>query len=349
MSSITLERVTKRYGRGKPALAGVDLSIASGELVALVGPSGSGKSTLLELISGLETPSEGTIRVDGADVTTKEPKERGVALVFQSYALYPHLDVARNIGFPLAVERRPKPEIAERVREVAERLSIGHLLERRPAELSGGERQRVALARAIVRRPRICLFDEPLSNLDPALRSKMRAEIKELHRELGATFVWVTHDQAEAMTLADRVVVLKGGEIRQVGAPREVYARPVDTFVASFFGSPAINLLPAETLGASGAVTIGLRPEDVEAGVGSAPEGARRGTLRLLEPLGAETWLTVAVPHEGSGHAGSGAEPLEIVGRAPRDLIARPGDPAWIRLSLDRALHFDREGRRVST
>jgi multiple sugar transport system ATP-binding protein len=315
----------------RAALSEIDLTIAEGEFVAIVGPSGCGKSTLLSILAGLEAPSVGTITIDGKPATDASPKERGVALVFQSYALYPHLDVRRNVAFPLEIEKRPKAEIAARVEETARRLSIGHLLDRKPRALSGGERQRVALARAIVRRPRICLFDEPLSNLDPALRSAMRAEIKALHEELsrdaGSTFVWVTHDQAEAMTLADRVVVLRAGHLRQVGPPREIYRRPADVFVAGFFGAPPMNFLDDQTRG--------VRPEDVDAGLGDGPEGALSGRVILVEPLGAETWLTVDVPGIGP-----------IVGRAPRDLEVGAARPSgWVRWSREAELAFGSDGR----
>jgi len=321
---IELQRLTRAFG-GRGGVRDIDLGIEDGELIAIVGPSGCGKSTLLSLIAGLDAPDSGVIRIDGRDATALEPKERGVALVFQSYALYPHLDVSRNIGFPLEIARVPKAEIAERVRQTAERLAIGHLLDRRPKQLSGGERQRVALARAIVRRPRICLFDEPLSNLDPALRAQMRVEIRALHRELGATFVWVTHDQAEAMTLAERVVVLREGRVRQLGPPREIYAHPVDTFVASFFGAPTINLLEDQT--------IGVRPENVTVGSGGLDRvEAHEGRVVLVEPLGAETWITIDTGKE------------RITGRGDPDLAI--GERVFARWDPATSLRFRSDGTR---
>ncbi|MGZ3423321.1 MAG: ABC transporter ATP-binding protein [Polyangiales bacterium] len=317
---IEIEKLTRTFD-GRGGVRDIDLVIADGEMISIVGPSGCGKSTLLSLIVGLDTPESGQIRIDGRDAVGLEPKDRGVALVFQSYALYPHLDVHHNIAFPLEIERVPRAEIETRVRATAERLAIAHLLDRKPKHLSGGERQRVALARAIVRRPRVCLFDEPLSNLDPSLRAQMRVEIRALHRELGSTFVWVTHDQAEAMTLSDRVVVLRDGRVRQVGPPREIYARPVDTFVASFFGAPAINLLEEKTLG--------IRPESVAID----RKDGRPGRVVLVEPLGAETWVTLE------------SEGTRITGHGDPDFAI--GDAAFARWEESAVMHFDREGRRV--
>lgn len=319
---ITLEKVTRQFD-GKGGVRDVELEIKDGEMVAIVGPSGCGKSTLLSLLVGLDKPESGRILIDGRDVRDLEPKERGAALVFQSYALYPHFDVRRNIGFPLEIEGVARSEIESRVREVAERLAIGHLLARKPKQLSGGERQRVALARAIVRKPRICLFDEPLSNLDPSLRAQMRVEIRALHREMGATFIWVTHDQAEAMTLADRVVVLRAGRVQQIGPPREIYARPNSTFVASFFGSPAINLLDDDTRG--------IRPERVTIG----REGTHEGRIVLIESLGGESWITL------DGARG------RITGRGDPELAI--GDAAFASWREEDELRFDAEGRRVTT
>jgi len=299
---IKLEKLTRTFD-GKGGVRDVDLEIADGELVAIVGPSGCGKSTLLSLLVGLDKPDSGKILIDGRDARDLEPKERGAALVFQSYALYPHFDVQRNIGFPLEIEKLPRAEIEARVKETAERLAIGHLLDRKPKQLSGGERQRVALARAIVRKPKICLFDEPLSNLDPSLRAQMRVEIRALHREMGATFIWVTHDQSEAMTLADRVVVLREGRVQQIGPPREIYARPVSAFVASFFGTPAVNLLDDNT--------VAIRPEKVAI----AETGTLEGRVVLVEALGGETWITI------DGARG------RITGRGVEDLAL--GDTAY--------------------
>jgi len=336
MTSVTFEKVEKTFGRGAPVLRSIDLTIASGEFVTLVGPSGCGKSTLLNLIAGFEQPTAGHVRIDGEVVDDLSPKERGVSMVFQSYALYPHMTVRQNIAFPLEVARTDKKTIAARVEETAERLGLSALLDRKPKELSGGQRQRVALGRALVRKPRLCLFDEPLSNLDAALRAQMRAEIKKLHEELKATFVYVTHDQTEAMTMSDRIVILNAGAIQQAAPPREVYARPKNTFVASFIGMPQINLLspaalevPAEMVGGRKLVA-GIRPEDVEIGAGAAPDGAITGKVYVVEPMGPETWVTLEIGKE------------RMTGRAPADFAARSGEQAWARYDVAR-LHLFNE------
>ncbi len=245
MASIDLKTVTKRYG-DVTIVDGISLSIADGELVVLVGPSGCGKSTLLRMVAGLLAPTSGSIHIGGRDVTHLAPGDRDIAMVFQSYALYPHMTVRENIAFPLAVRRRPRAEIDGRVNDVADMLGLRHLLDRRPRDLSGGQRQRVAMGRAVVREPAVFLFDEPLSNLDAALRTRMRAEIAELHARLGATMIYVTHDQHEAMTLADRIVLLDKGHIEQQGAPLELYQRPRTQFAGEFMGSPSMNLLPVD-------------------------------------------------------------------------------------------------------
>ncbi len=332
MSEVALEHVTKTYRRGVPVLSGVDLTIASGELVTLVGPSGCGKSTLLNLIAGFERPSSGTIRIGGIVVNELPPKDRGAAMVFQSYALYPHLSVRQNLAFPLDVARLDRHVIDARVDETAARLGLEGMLDRRPRELSGGQRQRVALGRALVRRPRLCLFDEPLSNLDAALREHMRAEIKKLHEELGATFVYVTHDQTEAMTLADRLVVLEGGRVQQVAPPHEVYASPSNVFVAGFIGSPRINLVRPETLRLDRprrGVIAGVRPHDVTIGAGTPPPSAVPGWVYLVEPMGSETWVTLEIAGE------------RVVGRAATELPLRSGEAAWARCEADRVMLFD--------
>jgi len=335
MATITLDKLSKTFGQGLYVVKAIDLAIADGEFVTLVGPSGCGKSTVLNLLAGLERPSSGSVSIDGADVTDRSPGDRDVAMVFQSYALYPHMTVEKNIAFPLVNARQPRKLIDERVRETAERLAIAHLLDRKPRELSGGQRQRVALGRALVRRPKAFLFDEPLSNLDAALRTQMRAELKKLHEELRATFVYVTHDQAEAMTLSDRVVVLEAGALQQVGAARTIYERPANVFVATFFGSPRVNLVPARTLGVLAArapregALLGLRPENVQVGVGPAPGGAVSGEVYLVEPMGAETFVTVSVDGE------------RITARAQADFDAGTGAPAWLRPDLAHAMWFD--------
>lgn len=345
MASVALEKITKSFGRAPPTISEVDLEIRDGELVTLVGPSGCGKSTLLNVIAGLEPPTSGVVRIDGVDVTVRPPGERDVAMVFQSYALYPHMTVRRNIAFPLENVRLARSEIDRRVRETADRLEIGHLLDRRPRELSGGQRQRVALGRALVRRPRAFLFDEPLSNLDASLRAQMRAEIKELHEELRATFVYVTHDQAEAMTLSDRVVVLNEGVVQQVGPPRAIYDRPVNTFVAGFLGSPRINLVPPDALLAPAprpGLLVGLRPEHVGVtlgdyegeGEGEGEGDGARGRIYVVEPMGAETYVTVDV---------GGAR---ITARAPASFEAKAGDAARLHPDMAHASWFDAATRR---
>jgi ABC-type sugar transport system ATPase subunit len=289
MAEVELRAITKSFGSVQ-VIEQVDLSIDPGEFVVFVGASGSGKSTLLRMIAGLETVTSGDIYIDGRDVTFAEPSERGIAMVFQSYALYPHMNVYDNIAFNLRLARFSREDIDKRVKEAARILRLEQLLARSPAQLSGGQRQRVAIGRAIVRNPKVFLFDEPLSNLDAALRVQMRLEIERLHRELGTTMIYVTHDQVEAMTLADRIVALDDGRIQQVGPPLELYARPSNLFVAGFIGSPKMNLLPvtvAETDGNSAklslnqslvahitlpckglhigdALTVGIRPEALE-------------------------------------------------------------------------------------
>ena len=330
MATVTFENVSKSYPGGADVVSGLDLEIASGELVTLVGPSGCGKSTTLNLIAGFEQPTSGNVRIDGEIVNDRSPRDRGVAMVFQSYALYPHMTVRDNIGFPLDVAGEGRPEIERRVREMARRLDIEPLLDRKPKELSGGQRQRVALGRALVRRPRLCLFDEPLSNLDARLRGQMRAEIKKLHEELGATFVYVTHDQTEAMTLSDRVVILDRGRVQQIAPPREIYDRPRNLFVAGFVGSPPINVVSPATLGleATGHV-LAIRPENVDIGEGPPPGGAIGGAVYVAEPTGAETWVTLDVGRD------------RVTGRASPDFAARSGGAAWLRFDPERVLRFD--------
>jgi multiple sugar transport system ATP-binding protein len=330
VATVSLQDVRKVYRGGVAAVKGVTLDIADGEFVSLVGPSGCGKSTTLNLIAGLEELSGGTLRIDGAVVNGMSPRERDIAMVFQSYALYPHMDVAKNLAFPLEVAGLGRADIDARVREVAAVLGLEALLARRPKELSGGQRQRVALGRALVRRPKVFLFDEPLSNLDAALRAQMRGEIKKLHEQLKATFIYVTHDQAEAMTLSDRVVVMHQGEVQQVAPPRELYDAPANLFVAGFFGSPRINLVKPGTLGRPDAdVVLGLRPEHLEVGQGAAPAGALEGRVYLVEPMGAESWVTVEVSGE------------RMVARAAGDFRAPTGSPVWLRYDAARLRRFD--------
>ena len=285
MGSLQVNSVRKAFGNHE-VLKGIDLDVKDGEFVIFVGPSGCGKSTLLRVIAGLEDATAGSIRIDGQEVGAVPPAKRGIAMVFQSYALYPHLTVKDNMGLGLKQAGTPKVEIEKRVARASAMLSLEPYLARRPAELSGGQRQRVAIGRAIVREPKLFLFDEPLSNLDAALRVQTRLEIARLHRELKATLIYVTHDQVEALTLADKIVVLSAGAVEQVGSPMELYNRPANLFVAGFIGSPAMNLIDAERLGEAGAKTIGIRPEHVSL---SRESGEWQGKVVHVEHLGADT------------------------------------------------------------
>jgi multiple sugar transport system ATP-binding protein len=287
VADLELEGVRKSFGSVE-VIPGVDLAIEKGEFVVFVGPSGCGKSTLLRMIAGLEPVTAGVIRIDGRDVTDAEPSERGIAMVFQSYALYPHMTVAENIGFGLSLARRPKAEIAEEVGRAAHILQLEPLLDRKPKALSGGQRQRVAIGRAIVRNPKVFLFDEPLSNLDAALRTQMRLELGELHAKIGATMIYVTHDQVEAMTMADRIVVLNKGNVEQVGTPMELYRRPATPFVAAFIGSPKMNLFEGELAARNGCDLYGVRPEHIDLALS---EGAWKGRVRHMERLGSDAIL----------------------------------------------------------
>jgi multiple sugar transport system ATP-binding protein len=286
MAPVTLKSVHKSYG-GAAVIHGVDIDMADGEFVVLVGPSGCGKSTLLRMIAGLEPITDGEIEIGDRVVNELEPKDRDIAMVFQNYALYPHMTVEKNMGFSLEHRGASKAEIAERVNWAADILGLSTLLQRRPGQLSGGQRQRVAMGRAIVRNPQVFLFDEPLSNLDAKLRVVMRGEIKGLHRRLKTTTVYVTHDQVEAMTMADKIVVMNAGKVEQVGTPTELFDRPANTFVAGFIGSPAMNFIPGPVLGDADDVTVGVRPEHFEiADTGVAV------TVTLVEPMGSDTQIT---------------------------------------------------------
>ncbi|GGA85201.1 ABC transporter ATP-binding protein [Brucella endophytica] len=353
MAPVDLKNVRKTYTGGVEAVKNVNLAIEDGALCVLVGPSGCGKSTLLRMVAGLESITEGEIAIDGRRVNDLGPAERDIAMVFQNYALYPHMSVYDNMAYGLRNRRMAKPEIDRRVREAAATLELAHLLQRRPRELSGGQRQRVAMGRAIVRNPKVFLFDEPLSNLDAKLRGQMRVEIRNLQRSLGVTSVYVTHDQLEAMTLADILVVMNGGNIEQIGAPLEVYEKPASLFVASFIGAPPMNLLPVKhgegqatladgtaigklTLAASSA-TLGIRPENlfvVNEGEGQ-PDAMFEITVRATEPIGAESYI----------HGETGKTPLVI--RVPGKTLMQPG--AQIRVGASAAdLHvFDETGRRI--
>jgi ABC-type sugar transport system ATPase subunit len=307
MSALALRELTKSFDGRAPVLERVSLEALDGEFLVLLGPSGCGKTTVLRCIAGLEQPTAGDILIHGVRVNDLPPRDRDVAMVFQNYALYPHLTVRENIAFPLRMRGAPKAEVAREVEAAAAVLGLGALLERRPGQLSGGERQRAALGRAIVRRPRVFLFDEPLSNLDAKLRAEMRAELIALHRRLGATMVYVTHDQVEAMTMGQRIAVLRAGRLQQVGTPREVYARPANTFVAAFIGAPGMNLVREERGEKGKRGERGERGEKGETGEGSGltgfrpedarlvpPDGGRwAGVVTLVEPLGGDTLVHV--------------------------------------------------------
>ncbi|RUW26116.1 sn-glycerol-3-phosphate ABC transporter ATP-binding protein UgpC [Mesorhizobium sp. M4B.F.Ca.ET.215.01.1.1] len=360
MAAVTLTNVVKRFG-GFGVVHGANIDIAEGEFVVFVGPSGCGKSTLLRMIAGLEDISAGEIAIGGKVVNDVEAAERGIAMVFQSYALYPHMTVEQNLSFGLRMNGNPKPDTERRVRRAAEILRIDELMHRRPKQLSGGQRQRVAIGRAIVREPQVFLFDEPLSNLDAELRVQMRVEISRLHKELGVTMIYVTHDQTEAMTLADRIVVLKAGNVEQIGAPLDLYDDPANRFVAGFIGSPKMNFMPARV---------------VETGPGAATvELVNHAGARLSKPLqstppavGAEVVLGVRPEHffdAGKGdcdiavkadvaehlgsvsyvYAGAGDDELIIEREASRQRAS--GDHLTVAIKADKALLFDTKGARI--
>ena len=332
MSRIELNNVRKEFGN-LGVINGVDLDIHDGGFTVFVGPSGCGKSTLLRLIAGLEDLTSGQILIDGRDVTDLGPAERGLAMVFQSYALYPHMTVRNNIGFPLKMAKQPDDVIAAKVQKAAETLNLSAYLDRRPGQLSGGQRQRVAIGRAIVREPKAFLFDEPLSNLDAALRVQMRLEIMQLHKTLGATMVYVTHDQVEAMTMADRIVVLNQGRIEQVGSPLELYDRPKTHFVAGFIGSPKMNFISGAIAANYHAATIGIRPEHIRIGEAS---GAMRATIRIAEHLGSDTFI-----HVESNELG------DLTVRATGNVEALPGTALALSLDPARIHRFDDKGQAI--
>jgi len=350
MASVSVANARKSYGHHE-ILHGVDIDIKDGEFVILVGPSGCGKSTLLRMIAGLEEISDGRISIGGRVVNDVAPKERDIAMVFQSYALYPHMTVEENMGFSLRLAKAPKDQIKARVREAAQTLSLEHLLERHPRNLSGGQRQRVAMGRAIVRNPQVFLFDEPLSNLDAKLRVQMRSEIKQLHQRLKTTTIYVTHDQIEAMTMADKIVVMRDGYVEQIGSPLDLYDRPANLFVAGFIGSPGMNFikgkihggnfvsddavvfpLPAEiSLEEGQAVTYGIRPEHL-----AVLGDGINGEVVLIEPTGAETQVTVKV----------GAD--QIIASVRERLDLRAGDNIKLSPNLSKVHLFDSEsGQRL--
>jgi ABC-type sugar transport systems, ATPase components len=332
MGSIKLENVSKSFGEAV-VIPSIDLEINNGEFAVFVGPSGCGKSTLLRLIAGLEDVSGGKILIDGKDATDKAPSQRGLAMVFQSYALYPHMSVRSNIGFPLKMAKVDKAEIDRKVEEAARILNLTDYLDRKPRNLSGGQRQRVAIGRAIVRSPECFLFDEPLSNLDAALRVNMRLEISELHHKLKATSIYVTHDQVEAMTMADKIVVLNRGRIEQVGSPLELYRTPRNLFVAGFIGSPKMNFITGAPAATKKAHTIGIRPEHVAL---STTEGAWKGKVIVAEHLGSDTFL-----HIDTGGVGT------ITARCSGELPVHHGDTVFVTPDEARIHRFDDKGMAV--
>ena len=333
MGRITLRNVSKRFG-DVTVIPPINLDIGDGEFVVFVGPSGCGKSTLLRLIAGLEDVSGGVIEIDGVNATGLPPARRGLAMVFQSYALYPHMSVRRNIAFPLKMAGMDPAEIARKVDAAAAVLNLTGYLDRRPGQLSGGQRQRVAIGRAIVREPKAFLFDEPLSNLDAALRVNMRLEISELHQTLKTTMIYVTHDQVEAMTMADKIVVLNQGRIEQVGSPLDLYRSPANLFVAGFIGSPKMNLIGGPEAARHGAVTMGLRPEHIDL---STSDGTWRGTVGISEHLGSDTFLRVQV--EGLGM---------ITVRTGGDSGLRHGDAVCLTPQPGRVHRFDADGKAMA-
>lgn len=348
-SALHIQGIRKTFGKGDKqveVLKRIDIDVASGEFLILVGPSGCGKSTLLNIIAGLEEPTEGAIRIGERNVIGVPPAQRDIAMVFQSYALYPTMSVADNIGFALEMRKVPKAEREQRIREVAAMLQIEHLLDRRPAQLSGGQRQRVAMGRALARQPQLFLFDEPLSNLDAKLRVEMRAEIKRLHQRSGITSVYVTHDQIEAMTLGSRIAVMKGGVLQQLGTPDDIYNRPANTYVATFMGSPTMNLIAGHASESSGgchfsfngvtlpipcpapaglALQLGLRPEHLRL----QDDAAWRGEVTIIEPTGADTYVVLATA------AG------DVSVRVPPHTPVRVGDNVGLSFNAEAASWFD--------
>jgi multiple sugar transport system ATP-binding protein len=332
MDALELDNVTKSYA-GTEVLTGVNLRVGKGEFVVIVGPSGCGKSTLLRIIAGLEDHTAGHLRIGGALMDTVPPSKRGIAMVFQSYALYPHLNVADNMSLALKREGVPKDEIRRRLEGAASMLALAPLLQRRPSQLSGGQRQRVAIGRAIVRQPKLFLFDEPLSNLDAALRVNTRLEIAQLHRTLGATMIYVTHDQIEAMTLADKIVVMHGGKVQQVGSPAELYNEPANLFVAGFIGSPRMNFIDGDAAQQMGARTLGVRPEHLQL----TKEPARwSGNVRHVEYLGADSNIFVTT-------SAAGELAVRVVGEAGVSI----GEAVGVSPMPGRLLRFDGAGLRM--
>lgn len=346
MAEIRFEGIKKQF-KDIPVIKELDLTIKDGEFFTFVGPSGCGKSTLLNMIAGLEAPTEGKIYFDNLAVNDLSPKERDVAMVFQSYALYPHMTVYENIAFPLRIKKTPAGLVDEEVRRIALLLGLEEMLHRRPKELSGGQRQRVALGRAVIRRPKVFLMDEPLSNLDARLRVEMRAELKRLHQELKITTIYVTHDQAEALSLSERIAVVHKGEIQQCGTPLEVYLKPSNTFVAGFIGSPPMNfmpssaweyrqkdLLPSLSREKREGLIIGIRPEDVLISPLKLDDSIEV-SVSLIEPAGSFNWIDVIW------------NDVKVKGRAEVDAGLRSGSRAFMKLPLEKILLFDADSKRA--
>jgi sn-glycerol 3-phosphate transport system ATP-binding protein len=357
MAGVILRDVRKTYPSGFEAIKGIGLEVGDGQFCVLVGPSGCGKSTLLRMVAGLETISGGEIDIGGRIVNQIEPAERDIAMVFQNYALYPHMSVYNNMAYGLRNRGMAKPEIDTRVQEAARILEIGPMLDRKPGQLSGGQRQRVAMGRAIVRQPKVFLFDEPLSNLDAKLRIAMRVEIRKLQRRLKTTSIYVTHDQLEAMTLADILVVMNGGQVEQIGNPLEIYQRPATTFVASFIGAPPMNLLPvgSDEIGSqlAGAPVdvglLGIRPEDFEISNDAIPGGiALNLSIEAIERVGAETFIYCARQQQGQGVAANPGElpPGEVIVRIPGVIAPAIGERIQATAPREKLHLFTSDGRK---
>lgn len=330
MADLKIEGLCKRYGQVE-VLKNIDLDIKDGEFVVFVGPSGCGKSTLLRMICGLDEVSAGQLLIDGERVNDVPSSKRGIAMVFQSYALYPHMNVAQNMGYALRLAGEDKALITARVKQAAEILKIDHLLDRKPRQLSGGQRQRVAIGRAIVREPKIFLFDEPLSNLDAALRVDMRMEFARLKERLGTTMIYVTHDQVEAMTLADKIVVLRSGRVEQIGSPMELYNNPVNQFVAGFLGSPAMNFMPASLVSEGDARTLGVRPEDLFL----SDQGQLKASVQHVEQLGGDTNVIAKVQDQ------------QITARLFGQHEIKPGAELSFGIAEGKSFYFDKDGARL--
>ncbi|PKG68248.1 MULTISPECIES: ABC transporter ATP-binding protein [Pseudoalteromonas] len=329
MGSITLKQVTKNFDEVN-VIKPLDLEIKDGEFIVFVGPSGCGKSTLLRMIAGLEDTTSGNIEIDGVDATKTPPAKRGLAMVFQSYALYPHMTVRNNIAFPLKRAKVSPAEIESKIANAAKILNLTDYLDRKPGQLSGGQRQRVAIGRAIVRQPSAFLFDEPLSNLDASLRVNMRLEISELHKSLATTMIYVTHDQVEAMTMADRIAVFNAGIIEQVGTPLELYKNPVNKFVAGFIGSPKMNFIDAPQNEDANVSCIGIRPEHITL---STEQGTWAGTVGVIEHLGSESFLHINIEGKGT-----------VTVKADGDCPLKYGDSIYLSAPADKVLKFDNNG-----